>query len=229
MPRAAARDTEGPRDTGAVARGDSPRGRGGRPKGSKNKPKSLIPTKLAEEILLKMEGSIPQEHYTYIRGVIRDGKAISTKRELDVLILLLSRNLMPALVEEINPDPTVLSSFRRDVTDRLKVLNSLLTLRHQVEKREEDDADGPKPLLKVWASRDLRGRLAVLVGDEPLGLAGNTDDAGRGANETRDVSDSVSERPVELPNSEQGSADRILDDPIGGDHVQGGDTEELQG
>jgi len=223
----AKRATEGSRVTGAGNTQQPTRNRGGRPLGSKNKPKSLIPTALAEQILVKMEGTIPPEHYTYIRGVVRDGKAISTKRELDVLILLLSRNLMPALVDELSPDETLPSIFRKDVTERLKVLNSLLTLRHQVERREEDNKDGPEPLLKVWASRDLKGRLAVLVGDQPIGLVGNTDNLGGGADETGTVPDSVSERPLELPDREQGEADRVLDDPLGGGDVQGGDAAQL--
>lgn len=161
---AAVRTTEGSRP------GASSRGKPGRPKGSLNKPKSLVPAELANEMLLTMKDQVPPEHFKYLQGVIRDGKAISTKSELDTLILLLSRNLYPALIGEMKPVATDLPDgdvkeevvFRRDVTERLKVLNSLLSLRNQVEKREEPEGQ-ESPLIKLWASRKLEGRVAVLI------------------------------------------------------------------
>lgn len=219
----AVRATEGPKDTGAVSRG-----KGGRPVGSKNKPKSLIPTELAEAMLLTMEKQLPPEHFAYMKGVIKDGKAISTKQELDALVLLLSRNLYPALISETMPhigkdedgeDVDTGPVFRRDVTERLKVLNSLLSLRHQIDKRDDGDNGEQKPLLKVWADRNLNGRFAILVdgrplgpsGDEQVGLAGDADRAGRGADEARAVPNPLPERPLALPSGEQGEADWLLD------------------
>ena len=202
---AAVRSTEGVKDTGAVSRG-----KGGRPAGSKNKPKGLLPPELAEQILLTMQDQLPPEHFEYMRSVIRDGKAISTSKELDALILLLSRNLYPALIaetfktvsdEEEDPDGTKVKvpEFRKDVTERLKVLNGLLNLRHQIDKRADDDNGEQKPLLKIWADRGISGRLAVLIGDQPGGVAGDADRVGRGADPARTVSDQVPERPLELP------------------------------
>lgn len=158
------------------------RGRG-RPPGVKNKSKSLIPTELAEQLLLKMESIVPPEHFKYLKGVIKDGKAVSTKQELDTLILLLNRNLWPALVAESSPakslsipvdDETaermaeeVGPVFRKDVTERLKVLNSLLTLRHQIEKNENDPNDDRRPLLEIFANRGVGGRIGILIGNVP--------------------------------------------------------------
>lgn len=198
--RTGLRSTEGAKRTGAVARtrnlSGEKRGRG-RPPGSKNKSKSLVPSELAEQMLIQFEGVIPPEHFTYLKKVVKGGEVVSTERELDILILLLGRNLHPALIsemggeEEIDIDPDtgeVLGTtkkvvFRRDVTERLKVLNSLLTLRHQVEKSKDTEKDGEQPLVKIVADRNLlaNGRLGILVGQVPGSMAGNADDAGRSA------------------------------------------------
>lgn len=207
----APRSTEGSKPTPNASM--ERKSRGGRPAGSKNKPKGLVPKELANELLLLMQDQLPAEHFEYMRGVVRDGKAISTKQELDTLILLLSRNLYGALIEEMRPpaapenldealdmvketgelEPKV--KFRRDVTERLKVLNSMLALRNQIERREEPEDDGDSPVLKLWASRRMEGRVAVLVqgvtpdGPEPAA------DGGRS-------------RPALPPGSVAGDADR---------------------
>jgi hypothetical protein len=202
------RSTEGSKKTGAVSRTRNLAGEKrsrGRPKGSKNRSKSLVPTELAEQLLIRFEGQIPPEHYEYLKKVVKGGEAVSTERELDILILLLGRNLHPALVEEMDGqeelelDPEtgeVLGTtkkvvFRRDVTERLKVLNSLLGLRHQVEKNKEPEKDGEQPLLKIVADRQLLagGRLGILVGGVPGSMVGDADGTGRGAIPARTVSD----------------------------------------
>ena len=152
--RIAMRQTEGSQQTGAVSRTRNLAGakRRGRPPGSKTRPKSSIPTALVEQVLEKFNGVIPPEHFEYLKSVIKGGASVSIERELDILILLLGRNLHPALVAEmlgeeepdIDPDTGEILgtktkvTFRRDVTDRLKVLNSILTLRHQVEKGKDE-------------------------------------------------------------------------------------------
>ncbi len=230
---AAVRPTEGSKPTTS----GSQRSRAGRPKGSKNKPKGILPTELANAILFQMEGMLPKEHFEYMKGVIRDGKAISTKTELDTLILLLSRNLYPALVMEQMPeankpeedffaDPDAPRStaeqvvenelkmpvFRKDVTERLKVLQGLLSLRNQVEKRDSDAVGTEKPILAIVGKRGFESeRLRILVGVESGPVAGNPDGTGWPADEARTVSDQVPERQVLLPDGEQGEADRVLD------------------
>lgn len=188
------RSTEGSKQTGAISRQRAQGGekdlatrRRGRPVGSRNKSKSLVPTELAEQMLIRFEGQIPAEHFDYLRKVIKGGGAISTERELDILILLLGRNLHPALVEElkgeseveIDPDTGEVMGmtnkvvFRKDVTERLKVLNSLLGLRHQVEKSKDGGISAEQPLLKIVADRSLMsgGRLGILIGGVPLNAA----------------------------------------------------------
>lgn len=206
------RPTEGSKQTGAVARTRNLSGEkrsAGRPAGAKNKSKSLVPTELANQMLLSFEGQIPPEHFAYLKRVIKGGDVVSTEKELDILIVLLGRNLHPALIGEmagesqvdIDPDTgEVIGTskkviFRRDVTERLKVLNSLLTLRHQVEKSKEDGKDGKQPLLTIVADRNLLdgGRLGILVGGTPGPVAGNADGTGRPAIPARTVSNPLPE------------------------------------
>lgn len=231
--RATVRPTEGVR-TG-VERAGSANARGvgkrGRPKGSRNKPKGIVPTELANTMLLAMKDILPPEHYEYMRGVIRDGNAISTKRELDTLILLLSRNLYPALVMESLGDSTIedededffndgpeeeserkpqsekklkMPVFRKDVTERLKVLQSLLAMKEKSE-RAEDEARHEKPILQIFGRSGVdAGRLRLLIGVESGTVVGDADSTGREPDEVRTVSDTIPERQELLPPSEQG-------------------------
>lgn len=206
--------------------------RAGRPKGSKNKPKgvtSLLPAEMADNMLLEMKRSLPQEHYDYLKSVLKDGAAVSTKREMDVLILLLSRNLYPALIMESMVDDTEeeddedffaeegdeapkkpakknkmrMPVFRKDVTERLKVLQTLLA---QKEKSERQDADSgqEKPILTIVGRSGIDSeRLRILVGVESGHMVGDPDEAPRQAIPPRTVSDSVPERPEHVPAGEQ--------------------------
>ena len=193
------RPAEGSR-TGPLGRGRNAevmeaRNKGGRPKGSKNKSKSLIPTELADKILVTMEGNLPSEHLDYMRDVVKRGGAVSTKRELDVLILLLNRNLWPALVSE-NKDDESEPVFRKDVTERLKVLNSLLAL-------------------QIFGKRDIASRIGILVDSRTDSVSGNADGTGRSTIQTGTISDQADERPLALSAGEQESPDRILDGDSG--------------
>lgn len=203
------RETEGARPTGAVARTRNLSGEKrsrGRPAGAGNKSKSLVPTELANKMLLAFEGNIPAEHFNYLKSVVKGGAAVSTEKELDILILLLGRNLHPALIGEMNGEEEVTIDdetgevstakkvvFRRDVTERLKVLNSLLSLRHQVDKAKDDGKGGNQPLLTIVADRNLLdgGRLGVLVGTTSGPVAGNADRIERYALQTGTVPNPV--------------------------------------
>lgn len=204
----AKRESEGSKQTGAVARTRNLSGEKrsrGRPAGSRNKPKSLVPVELADELLLKMKDTLPPEHFDYLKGVIKRGDAIAAEKELDILIVLLGRNLHPALIEETHnvpsdpedPESGGVTVFRKDVTERLKVLNSLLSLRHQMEKSKDEAKDGKQPLLTIVADRNLLdgGRMGILLGGVPGAMAGNPDGVGRPAVPPRTVSSPLSERP----------------------------------
>jgi hypothetical protein len=204
-----ARPTEGSKSTGAVARTRNLSGekrKAGRPVGSRTQ-KSVIPADLGDQMLAVFDGNIPKEQFNYLKGVLKGGQ-VSTEKELDILILLLGRNLHPALIgemsgeEEMNVDEetgaiTTVKKvvFRRDVTERLKVLNSLLSLRHQVEKGKDDGKDGEQPLLKIVANRALLdgGRLGILVGGISGPMVGDIDGTGRPTLPPRTVSSPLPE------------------------------------
>ncbi len=207
-----ARPTEGTRPTGAVARTRNLSGekrQRGRPKGSKTRAKSLVPVELANEMLIQFEGVIPAEHFAYLKSVVKGSGVVSTEKELDILILLLGRNLHPALIMEMKGENEVQVDeetgevtgtekkivFRKDVTERLKVLNSLLTLRHQVEKAKDTEKDGEQPLLKIVADRNLfdGGRLGILIGGTSGPVVGDADGIGRPALPSRTISSTLPE------------------------------------
>lgn len=224
-----ARTTEGmrPGQTALPSQARRPRGR---PKGSTNKPKGILPKELASTILLELKDQLPPEHFEYMRGVIKDGKAISVERELDTMILLLGRNLYPALVMEGKPKPKekdffaeegesvggseseepelVMPEFRKDVTERLKVWAGLLAQKDKMDRGNKDDK--PNTVFTIAAGRGIDPeRIRLLVGVEPGSLVGNVDQAGQPANAPRTVSDQVPQRPELLPAGEQDEADRI--------------------
>src|SRR5688500_14802087 len=105
---AAKRGTEGSRP-----------GKRGRPPGSLNKSRSLVPQNVGKKLLQHMQEQLSPEQFEYLKGVVKDGKPIQTKDEIDTLIALLSRNLYPALIAEMLPpaEGGMGGVYRKDVTD----------------------------------------------------------------------------------------------------------------
>jgi hypothetical protein len=216
---AANRETEGrqPDSASFQEKATETKRQRGRPKGSRNKSKALIPTELASQLLLEMKDVLPPDHYEYIRKVIREGAAVSVQREVQIMLLLLGRNLLPAILEETRrkddetgeEDPY----FRKDVTERLKVWNSLASILHQLEKNEPESDTREKPIAEIFARSGVdRQRIEVLVshersdmGRDPNGVRGAEAEAGT-------VSDQLPERPLDIQDSEQGATIRVLDD-----------------
>lgn len=213
------RETEGKRTVS--------RGRRGRPLGSKNKPKGLIPVPVAEDLIRALQPMLPPGQLTYLRDVVKNGSALDTRKELDTLILLLNRSIWPALVaeatpeseheepedgveDELEPQPhggalkRQRMVLRKDVTDRLKVLNSLLNLRAQLDKREEGSENpNEQPILRIFADRSISDRVGVLVGYQPGGVPRSADGTERIALPSGAVSDQAPERQEPLPVGEQ--------------------------
>lgn len=225
---AVARSTEGTRGERAGSGRQPTRGRG-RPKGSKNKPKGILPTELANTMLLQLKDMLPPDHFEYMRGVIRDGNAISTKRELDTLILLLSRNLYPALVMEMSTesqesqesednffdDPDAPEStaekpekklkmpvFRKDVTERLKVLQSLLAQKDKTERADSQPKD-QQILSIIGRSGPDAERVRILIGVESGAVVGELNQAKQSEDGPRTVSVEVPSGQELLPSGEQ--------------------------
>jgi hypothetical protein len=176
-----------------------------------------------------LKKQLSPESYEYIEGVLNKGKPIETKRELDVIIAMLARNLIAALADETL---NIQAGFRKDLTERLKVINSMLTLRHQIEKQVDDGTKpGESVLLKLVGDRQLidTGRLGVLVGVQSGVLAGDADGAKRPADAIRALSNPAVERSLLGTYSEQGEADRVLDGDSSGGTARSSDEGELQG
>jgi hypothetical protein len=192
-PATPAKSTEGPRP-----------GKRGRPKGSKNKPKGLVPSEVTEEWLPVLQKQLSPESFQYVEGVLKKGKPIETKRELDVMIAMLARNLIAAISQETMGLAEY--GFRKDITERLKILNSMLTLRHQIEKASDDgNKPGESVLLKLVGDRKLLDgrRLGVLVGDATGSVAGDADGVGRETVRVGAVPSPVPERPLLSTGGEQ--------------------------
>lgn len=221
------------------------RGRG-RPAGSKNKAKSFMPKELAVELLGIMQESLPPEHYEYLRAVVRDGKAVSTEKEVDIMLLMLGRNLLPALLDEMKPKkrdlpPELLAElgeadapsrveFRKDVTERLKAWTSLANLKHNIDKSKNDDQSdaSEKPIVKIFTRSGLgRDSIAVLIGQLPDSMGGNANGTGREIDQARTVSDQLPERPLLLSYSEQEPSGRTINIDSDRDDTLGVYEEEL--
>lgn len=214
------------------------RGRG-RPPGSKNKAKSVFPAEVASEVLLAMKDVVRPEDFEYMKGVIKDGKAVMTEKEVDIIILMMTRALLPAMVHEQRPfvkgnlpddiaaevggNQSIEPEFRKDVTERLKLLATFLNIKQNIEKGKRDEGSDTKekPILNIFLRSGLdAGRLGILIGALPNNLGASTSPVGGGPDMAGTVSDQFPERPLLLPYSEQveanrnvnGSSDR--DDPF---------------
>lgn len=192
----------------------------GRPPGAKNKAKSILPAEIASEVLVAMKETLPPEQYEYVKGVIRDGKAISTEREVEIMMLMLARTLLPAMVAETRPPvndlpPEIaaeigagpaIPEFRKDVTERIKAFTALANLKLNIEKgRRSDEPDNSKkPILEIFARSGLdAGRIGILIGAIPDPVGAGYRAVGKQADSPRAISDQVPERPLLLPDSQQ--------------------------
>src|SRR5688500_12078137 len=208
-------------------------GKRGRPKGSRNRAKTLLGRELATKLMEHMQSQLSPEQFEYLKGVVRDGKPMQTKQEIDTLITLLTRNLYPAIIQEMMPEDEggLGGEYRKDVTDRLKLVRELLTLRHAHDKTEsQDDGNSNETILTITGRRGLDlGRLGILVSSGADRLGGGDNGTGRTADDIRALPDTLSERQEPIPHREQGTADRILDGSEYRDFARGDDEAEIQG
>lgn len=223
MPKgtASARTTEGSRP-----------GKRGRPAGSMNKSRSLVPKAVGQKLLEHMQEQLSPEQFEYLKGVVRDGKPIQTKDEIDTLIALLSRNLYPALIAEMLPpeEGGLGGIYRKDVTDRLKIVQGLLNLRHQIDKNDEPDNTKSDTILTITTKRGFNPeRLGILIGQQSVSLERGPDGIRGTTDEVRALPDSLSERPIHDARGEQGAPDRVQYGDRDGGSALSDDEDELQG
>lgn len=207
-------------------------GKRGRPPGSKNKAKTLLGRDLAIKLMDHMQDQLSPEMFEYVKGVVRDGKPIQTKNEIDILVALLTRNLLPAIMQEMMPEEegglggTV---YRKDVTDRLKLVREFLTLRNDIDKRESHDDEKSDTILTITGKRGIDlGRLGILIGPVTDSVGGESNGTGRQADSPRTLPDSVPERQEPVSNSQQGTADWVLDSTEYRDITQRDDEKQVQ-
>lgn len=242
---AVSRTTEGHRPDGGEMRihkiSETARARG-RPSGSRNKEKSIVPKDVANEILEKLKPVLPEEHYDYMRGVIVKGKKINIERELDVIIMLLNRQLIPALIVEsegeandIDPEIAAelsfetgassqklkMPAFSKSVSERLKVVQSFMDMKLRLERqKDEGKQQKDQPILTVFARRGIDiERLGIIASAVPGSVGGSIDNSGRGADSARAVSDTLPQRQLTEQDSGEGSSDWILDGPVDRDYT----------
>lgn len=226
----AVRSTEGRnRDTASVYKATETKRQRGRPKGALNKPKALVPKEMALAILDKMEPMMEKEDYEYHKSVILRGKKIAVERELDILILLLRQQLVPALIAELEGEPLPegvedpqasaikMPEFKKEITERLKVLQSMISLKMQQERSRSDTPVNGNPIVQIFANRQLAGdRLRIAVEHKSGSVGGSTDDSEWESDSSREVPVALLERPISLPGRGESPSDRpVNDDSIG--------------
>lgn len=212
----------------------------GRPKGSKNKPKALIPKEVAADLLGVVKQTLPPELYQEMKEAIRSGKNISTINEARILMKLMGPPVWQRLIEEVQPkkapvtdiDPDLIDEiggmpddqppgFDKDLNERLKVLINLMSFVAKLEQNDEAADSTEKPILEIIARRGLDSeRIKFLVGVESGNVGGNTDGVGRADSGTGAIPNQLSERPLDIQDSEQITAVRVLDPDSTGDNAR---------
>ena len=219
----------------------------GRPTGSKNRPRALIPKEVAADLLGVVKQTLPPELYDEMRDAIRSGKNISTINEAKILMKLMGPPVWQRLIEEVQPpkqdaviiDPDLRdeigempsdepSGFDKGLNERLKVLISLMQFVAKLEQNDESTDPTTKPILEIIARRGIdSGRVKFLIGVESGDVGGSPDGTGGAQSGVRTVSGELSERQVNVSDSQQGTSVRVLDPDSLGDYTEGGDEQEL--
>jgi hypothetical protein len=106
--------------------------------------------------------------------------------------------------------------FRKDVTERLKVLLSMMDLKMKATRANDEDSDSSKkPIIEIFARRGLAGdRLRIAFEHQSGDMGGGTDESERSADIVREIPMALSERPISIPGRSEGEADRTLDNPV---------------
>lgn len=220
------------------------RGRG-RPKGSKNKPKALINKEVAQDLLGVVKQTLPPELYEEMREAVRSGKNISTVNEAKILMKMMGppiwqqlimeseslgkkreSDIDPDLLDEIGPLPEEdADGLRKDLNERIKTYIQLMQFVNKMERDDDQSNNSEKPILEIFARRGVDGdRVKFLVGVESESVGGNADGTRRESVEPRTVSGEVSERQVNIQDSQQGETVRLLDHGGSGSDTQSSDT-----
>lgn len=218
------------------------RGRG-RPKGAKNKPKALIPKEVANDLLGVVKQTLPPELYNEMKQDVKSGKNISTINEARILMKLMGPPVWQRLIEEVQPKKPVVTDidpdlqdelegvpsgepagFDKDLNERLKVLINLMQFVAKLEQADDESNSSEKPILEIIARRGLDSeRVKFLVGVESGDVGGSADGVGRAQGDIRAIPDTVPERQIDVSDSEQVKAARVVNADSVGDNSPGSD------
>lgn len=211
----------------------------GRPKGSKNKPKALINKEVASDLLGVVKQTLPPELYKEMQEAVRDGKNISTVNEAKILMKMMGPPIWQRLIQEAERqgkkqvtdiDPELVDEFGetddtgedKTLNERIKVYLQLMQFVHKMESNDDESDNSKKPIISIFAQRGLdAGRLKFLVGVESEPVGGNADGTGRSTIEVGAFSGEISERPLDVSDSEQEQTVRVLDNHRAGDNTRG--------
>jgi hypothetical protein len=242
---AAPRATEGKSSvqTKVKSKGTHQERKRGRPKGSKNKPKALIPREVANDLLGVVKQTLPPELYQEMKDAVRSGKNISTINEARILMKLMGPPVWQRHIEEVHPkapiatdiDPDLQdeiggmpgeqpAGFDKDLNERLKVLINLMQFVAKLEQSDDQSDSSTKPILEIIARRGLDGgRIGILIGDQSGVVGRDSDGVGRPEGGVGAVSGELSERQIDVSDSEQVQTDRVLDADSVGDNSRSSD------
>jgi len=225
------RDTERFRQSGersdsiSVKSTETRRARG-RPKGSKTIARGILQKHVAEDLLLTIRPLLPQAEYDEIRLAIKNGKTISTLREVKIMMALMAPPIWKRLVEEARPNQTVdpelgeeiglepqQAEMARDLNERVKVWKDLAVLASNLEKTLDEGTDTkPEPLWEIFKRKGLDAERFTITGSIGPGIMGRDSGGPGGSSDTiRTVSDQLPEGPIDTEDSEEIETVGVLD------------------
>jgi hypothetical protein len=180
------------------------RGRG-RPPGARNKLKTITPSKL-KEFQERLGEYIPPEDLGYFIEVLKGERKSELFRDLDILLAMEFKALLPQLAAEIDT-----RELSREATQRSSTIKELLALKLQLEKagRADEGPDATSLIQRIISDRSSsgdEGRLAALLGirvipsdPQPPGLLSGILHNNQGeADSSGTISDQLPERLVDV-------------------------------
>lgn len=214
----------------------------GRPKGSSTIARSVLQKHVAQDLLLTIRPLLPVAEYEELRLAIKNGKTISTLKEVKIMMALMAPPIWKRLVDEARPKATVDSELgaeiglepqqaemARDLNERVKVWKDLAVLASNLEKTLDEGTDTrPQPLWEIFKRRGLDAERFTITGSVGRGvMGGNGSGPGGGSDTSGTIPDQLSEGPLDTEDREEIEATGILDIDRYRDHSLSDNEKEL--
>jgi hypothetical protein len=166
----------------------------GRPPGTKNRPNAKVSQEAIRLIRNKLGPHLPAEDLTYLTSVMEGQSPADLNRDIDILIILQMKALLPLLAGEIetalgitqsDPEeyvddgprtrgrPKSENYMSKEITSRSSVVKELLALRFQMNKTAREDGPTNQRVFiqNVFTERIDSDRLLALLGGGNVGGA----------------------------------------------------------